>query len=403
MLKNQTAEIIIIGGGIAGLSAAIYLGRAERNAFVIDAGKSMARWEPDVENYLGFPEGIAGSELLRRGQEQASRYGVGIIRDEIVKAERKQDLFKLRGRTHSYAARRLLLANGIFHRPAEIDGVPECLGHSMFFCKDCDGFRVRGKRIAIYGRGNEAVEYALAMTFYSACVAIVTDGKRPRWDRQHAGWIKKYEIPVYQERIVAVGREGCEVRSLKFPKGLELEVDAVFTTRGDIYFNGLATSLGARVDAEGQVVVDLDMRTTVKGLYAAGCVTPANCQMIIAAGQGATAAQTINHDLFQESLATHSLQRYRGQQLQDLARSGASEDRKKILATNHASALDAPGLQAGSQWPTATKPVKSRKTYGKRREINRSGSSRGQGLQSMDAVRKVSRVHGRRRRSPAIG
>jgi thioredoxin reductase (NADPH) len=89
----------------------------------------------------------------------------------------------------------------------------------------------------------------------------------------------------------------------------------LFTTRGDIYFNELAKELGAKVNAAGDVVVDLGMRTTVEGLYAAGCVTPANCQMIIAAGQGAIAAQAINRDLFEESLATHSLRRFRRRQL----------------------------------------------------------------------------------------
>jgi thioredoxin reductase (NADPH) len=83
-----------------------------------------------------------------------------------------------------------------------------------------------------------------------------------------------------------------------------LNIEGLFTTRGDIYFSHLAENLGAKVNRAGEIVVGLDMRTTVKGLYAAGCVTPANCQMIIAAGQGAIAAQAINRNLFEESLAT---------------------------------------------------------------------------------------------------
>jgi thioredoxin reductase (NADPH) len=97
--------------------------------------------------------------------------------------------------------------------------------------------------------------------------------------------------------------------------GEEVEVDALFTTRGDICYNELARSLGADVDPEGQIKVNVSMATSVPGLYAAGCVTPANCQMIISAGDGAVAAQAINRDLFEESLRTHQLRRLRRQQL----------------------------------------------------------------------------------------
>jgi thioredoxin reductase (NADPH) len=335
-------EVIIVGGGLAGLSAAIYLGRAERDTLVIDSGKSMAKWEPDVQNYLGFPDGVAGEELIKRGSQQARRYQTKFVEDEIVTVRKEQGVFLLEGTRGNYRARRLLMATGIYHLPPEIEGVSDCLGHSMFFCKDCDGYLVRGKEIAIYGWSNEAVEYALGMLFYSSSVLIVTGGKKIRWDEQHAGWIKEYEIPVYQEKIACVGREGCQVRSLNLEDGPELKCDALFTTRGDIYFNKLAKDLGAEVDEEGEIIVDLCLRTTIEGLYAAGCVTPANCQMIIAAGQGATAAQTINRDFFEESLATHSLRRFRKAQLEDLEETGSPKDRKELV--EEVSALDPGGL-----------------------------------------------------------
>jgi thioredoxin reductase (NADPH) len=95
-----------------------------------------------------------------------------------------------------------------------------------------------------------------------------------------------------------------------------LKIDYIFTTRGDVFHTKLAKKLGAELDEDGQIKVDLCMRTTVPRLYAAGCVTPANCQMIIAAGQGAAAAQAINRDLFEENLASHSLRRLREVQLE---------------------------------------------------------------------------------------
>jgi len=309
-------EVIVVGGGIAGLSAAIYLGRAQRDVLVVDSGHSMAKWEPVVQNYLGFPNGVGGEELLKNGRTQARRYQARIVRDKITNVSSRKSIFVLKGRRKTYRTKRLLVATGIFHLPPEIPGVKECLGHSMFFCKDCDGHRVRGKRIAIVGQNNEAVEYALGMLHYSACVIVATNGKRALWDRQHARWLEEYEIPVARKHIRDVLHRKRKIRALKFASGQDAKIDYIFTTRGDIFYNQLAKKLGAKIDSDGQIKIDQCMRTSVPGLYAAGCVTPANCQMIIAAGQGAAAAQAINRDLFEESLASHALRRFREAQLE---------------------------------------------------------------------------------------
>jgi thioredoxin reductase (NADPH) len=308
-------EAVIVGGGLAGLSAAIYLGRARRHILVIDEKRSMARWEPHVQNYLGFPSGIAGDELVRRGRKQARRYGVRFVKDRIVRAKEKKGGFRLQGDKRSYECKRLLISTGIFHIPPDLPQIDSCLGHSMFFCKDCDGYRVQGQAIGIYGWTNEAVEYALAMLVYSPCVVVLSDGRSPAWDKQHQRWLREYRVPVHTANINAVEAPNRRLRSLSLHDGTDIVLDALFITRGDVYYNDIARGLGAKVDVKGEVRVDADMRTTVKGLYAAGCVTPANCQMIIAAGQGATAAQAINRDLFQESLASHNLRRLRGKQL----------------------------------------------------------------------------------------
>lgn len=313
----KTREVIVIGGGIAGLSAAIYLGRAQRDTLVIDSGHSMAKWEPIVENYLGFADGVAGEQLLKKwtAAGEAPRGRFCQRRNQISLVGKSH--FALKGKNKTYRTRRLLLATGIFHLPPEIPGVKECLGHRMFFCKDCDGYRVRGKRIAIIGANNEAIEYALGMLHYSACVIVATNGKKPRWDKRHAEWLAEYEIPIERRPIRDVEHRRRKIRALDFADGSCLKIDYLFTTRGDIFHNRLAKKLGAKLDSDGEITVDQCMRTSVPRLYAAGCVTPANCQMIIAAGQGAAAAQAINRDLFEESLATHSLQRFREAQLAD--------------------------------------------------------------------------------------
>jgi thioredoxin reductase (NADPH) len=317
---SHPAEIwdcIVVGGGCAGLSAAIYLGRAKRKTLLIDSGQSLALFEPDVQNYFGFPDGISGEELIQRGKLQAKKYETKIVRDEIANARRNENGFQLDGKCERYFAKRLLLATGVLHVPPDIPHVNECLGHSMFFCKDCDGYRSQGKQVIVVGANNEAVEYALGMLCYVSCVSIATNGKTTRWDERHAGWISEYEIPVYSLPLKGVNQENGFLKMVTFDDGRCIEVDALFTTRGDIVHNKLGKALGAELDSDGQVVVDHCMKTSVSGLYAAGCVTPANCQMIIAAGDGATAAQAINRDLFEESLSNHALRRFRAKQISD--------------------------------------------------------------------------------------
>ncbi len=276
----------------------------------------MARWEPDVQNYLGFPEGISGEELLRRGREQSRRYHVEVIEDEITEAGRDANgNFRLHGSAQDFLGRKLLVATGIYHIPPDIPGVTECLGHSLFFCKDCDGYRVQDKKIGVYGANNEAVRYALSILLFSSAVVILTDGHSVHWDERHAGWIAEYEIPVFTQKIIRLDHQDRQIESLTFADRTCIEVDVLFTTRGDIYYHKFAKSLGAKLSSEGEIEVDIDQRTSIDGLYAAGCVTPANCQMIIAAGQGAIAAQAINRTLLEEDLGNHRLRRLRDHQL----------------------------------------------------------------------------------------
>jgi thioredoxin reductase (NADPH) len=315
MGDQRLRDVAIVGGGLAGLSAAIYLARAMRDVIVLDAGRSMAVWEPDVQNYLGFPDGISGEELLERGRRQAAAYGAELVTDEVLDVTGQADDFRLTGRAARYRARRVLLCTGIFHIPPDIPGVEACTGRSMFFCKDCDGYRVRGKRLAVVGANDDAVEYALGMLVYSPTVVVATNGEAPHWDEPHAQWLAEYEIPVHTGRIEGVAHTEGQIGALAFEGGRQLAIDYLFTTRGDMYHLALGRALGLETDDDHQLKVDAKCRTSVEGVYAAGCVTPANCQMIIAAGQGATAAQAINRDLFESAIASHALRPLRESQL----------------------------------------------------------------------------------------
>ena len=284
-ITSERWDAVIVGGGVAGLSAAVYLGRSNRRALLVDAAESMARWEPLVENYLGFPEGLSGQRLLDLGRAQVHKFGVRTVHDTILRIRREGDAFVLEG-AGIYYSTRVLLATGLTHLLPDIQGADVCMGRSLFFCKDCDAFRVRGKRIAIYGRRNEAARYALAMLAFSTSITIVTDGRLPIWDQKWQEALQECGVPIHERSVKALWHREGRLQAVMFDDGTTCQVDAMFTTRGDVYHTALAEDLGAAEDEEGQLIVDGDMRTTVPGLYAAGCVTPANCQMIIAAGLG---------------------------------------------------------------------------------------------------------------------
>lgn len=315
MVTSGSHEVVIVGGGLAGLSAAIYLARALRDVTVVDAGHPMATWEPDVQNYLGFPHGISGEALVQRGRAQAERFGAAFVRDEILRAARTPAGFELQGRATRQLARSVLVATGGYHLPPDIPGVAECLGQSLFFCQDCDGYRVMGRRLGVLGTTERTVTFALALLSYSPHVVLLTNGEVPQWDEQHTAWLAHYAIPVHAGRIVALEQEERQLTAVCFEGGRCLGLDAMFTRRGDLAHHALARMLGAVLDGEGQIMVDAEMATSIPGLYAAGCVTAANCQMIIAAGQGATAAQAIARDLFQADLREGRLHRLRITQL----------------------------------------------------------------------------------------
>lgn len=267
----------------------------------------MAQWEPEVGNYLGFPNGISGGRLLRRARQQALQYPVQLVRDQVAHAQATEEHFEVTGNTGIHRARYLLLATGAYHLPPALPGIKRCLGHSLFFCKDCDGWRVSGKTTGIYGWTSEAADYALGIKLYSPEVFLVTDGRRPGWSSRQAGWLRQYAVRIYREPIQAALHSRGQLHALRLSGGEEIPLEALFCTRGDLYLNHLAKELGAELTREGSVRVDGDLRTSVKRLYAAGCLTPANCQMIIAAGQGAAAAQAINRDLFEHQLAAGTL------------------------------------------------------------------------------------------------
>lgn len=244
----------------------------------------MAKWEPEVQNHLGFPEAIDGVDLLRRGMKQVIDYEVAVVLDQINCLSVDGETFSISRQDTSYRARERATWHRAHSATPDFPGVQACLGKSLLFCKDCDPYRVRGQKILIVGNNNEAADYALAMLLFTSSVTICTHGQKPRWDAAHDKWLEKYAVPVRYGCIQFVLHEDGQLTTVTFEEGDSVNIEAIFVTSGDIIHNNLARSVGAQVDEEGHIIVDHCRKTFVSGLYAAGCVTSASCQMIIAAG-----------------------------------------------------------------------------------------------------------------------
>jgi thioredoxin reductase (NADPH) len=295
-------DCVVVGGGPAGLSAAIYLARFQRSVLVVDGADGRSSFHQVNENYLGFPKGIPARRLRLLGRQQARRFGVRFATDRLVDAAAEGDLFRFRGQGRRvYRGRTAVLATGVVDHFPEVTGWREAVGRSLFWCITCDGYKVRDRRVAVVGAADEAAGTTLQLRNFTDQLSFVTNrppgrsGLGDAW-RQRLGAVG---IDLIEGQIEdARGDEGL-LHSLVLVGGREVPVDYVFSQQGARPSSDLAERLGARRDESGYVDVDEEQRTSVARLYAAGDVTRAfSHQVVTAAHEGAQAAQAANYDLY---------------------------------------------------------------------------------------------------------
>lgn len=288
-------DCIIVGGGPAGLTAAIYLARFLMRVVVIDAGHSRAASIPKTRNHAGFPDGIAGTELLARMRAQAEKYGVRIVDGTVETLTREGDHFVANGDDR---ARSVLLATGVVNNRPEMDGALHDDGVArglIRYCPICDGYEVRDRAIAVLGSGDHGTKEALFLRGYSADVTLIEPDGGNGLD---SGC--REQLSTAGVRIVAGPVGGFELGDAKItlalPGGPE-SFDTLYPALGSVIRSELARGLGAEMSEEGCLIVDAHQRTGVPGLYAAGDVVLGLDQISHAMGGGGIAATTIRNDL----------------------------------------------------------------------------------------------------------
>ncbi len=299
-MSDMDYDCLVIGGGPAGLTAAIYLTRYHLSLKVVDAGKSRASWIPCTHNHAGFPGGISGKELLARMREQAQMYGASIETGRVTRLDKIEGGFMAEWGSGSVTARKVLLATGITNRrpPMDEDLHNEALARGLIrYCPVCDGFEVTDKKVGVIGSGSHGVAEAVFIRGFTEDITLIAPDRAHDLSAEDKAKMHAFGIKCVDGPCQAVSTAD-ECITIATPYG-EHAFDSVYPALG----SDTHTELAQQVEAElkdGNVVVDSHQRTSVPGLYAAGDVVIGLDQISHAMGEGGVAATTMRNDLAQE-------------------------------------------------------------------------------------------------------
>ena len=298
-------DVLIVGAGSAGLSAALTLGRCRRRVLVADGGAPRNAPSGAVHGFL-TRDGVRPAELLRLGRAQLEPYPTVAVHElKISSLTTVAGGFKAEGRTgqgHAWAgtARRVLLATGVEDQLPPLPGFREYWGSGVLHCPYCHGYEVRDQPLAIYGRGHTVVGLALLLRNWSQQVVVVTDG--PGHLTAHARQrLARHGIGLREQPVARlVGGPDGLLRCVEFADGTFYECKALFLHAPQAQRSDLAATLGARHNSKGALWVDKNMQTSLRGLHAAGDITPGQQQALVAAAKGNQAGICLNEALTRE-------------------------------------------------------------------------------------------------------
>jgi thioredoxin reductase (NADPH) len=294
---DQVYDLIIIGGGPAGLTAAVYAGRAALKALLLGGvtpGGQIAN-TAHVENYPGFPEGISGAELAMRFQSQAERFVAKLANDFVTEVDFSASPFVVKTHSETYRGRAVIIATGAYPRRLGVPGEKEYFGRGVSTCATCDGFFYKDRRVVVVGGGDSAIDEGLFLTKFASEVTVIhrRDELRATKSLQERAFANPKMRFVWDSVVEEIlGQDtvtGVRVRNVKTGETSVVETDGVFVYVGLIPGTKLFEGR-LELNEQGYIVVDSSQRTSVPGVFAAGDVqSPDFRQVVIAAGAGAKA------------------------------------------------------------------------------------------------------------------
>lgn len=301
-------DLVIIGGGPAGLTAGIYAGRQGMNAVILErmTGAGSGYMVPLMENYPGF-EVTSGKELLEKMRKQVEKH-IPVKNMEEVKEIRENSpgdisLITSQG---EYRAKSVIISTGSHHRRLNVPGEYEFLGRGVSYCATCDGPLFKEKSVVVVGGGNAAVQEAIYLNDLDCDVTIIHRRDELRAEKYLQNKLKEHEIPVIWDSVVeGINGEGVvnsiSILNRKTQEKKDLPTDGVFIAVGEEPLNKVAQSAGVELDKEGYIVTDKHQRTNLPGIYAAGDITGGIKQWVVACSEGAVAALIAFVEVMEES------------------------------------------------------------------------------------------------------
>jgi thioredoxin reductase (NADPH) len=291
-------DVLVVGGGPAGLSAALYAARALRRTLVLDRGGG--RWDgPQVtENYFGFPDGVPARELRARGAAQARRLGAAIEHAAATDVQEGAECFVVQTDRGPREARTIVLATGVDDRYPDVPDWRAFEGAGLYWCLTCDGPLARGRPAAVIGDDEAAACEALQLRRFTDRVTLVAPG-RPRWTEARGAALARAGVPVAGGPVERIepGPEG-RLAGIRLPGGERVAAEVAFVHEPGRPNSALARRLGLALSDKGYISVNTEQRTSRPRVYAAGDVTRLHShQVVTAVHEGATAAIAASFDL----------------------------------------------------------------------------------------------------------
>jgi thioredoxin reductase (NADPH) len=294
-------DCIIIGGGPAGLSAAIYLGRFLRKVLVVDQKQGRSSWAQINENYLGFPNGVKARRLRALGKKQAQKFGAEFLFGNVVTISKEKEIFLITLKSELLKAKSIILCTGVKDRFPQFQDYKEYIGKSLLWCITCDGYKTIDKSIIVIGSDDEAAVTCMQFLTYTNKITFLTncDKDKCKISDSKIENLKKADIPIHICKLgKVIGNDGW-AQSIKTETNETIEVDLIFSLQGAIPNMELTQSLGVKLNKDGYIITDSEQRTNIPFVYAAGDVTRLfSHQIITAAHEGSMAAQSANYDLY---------------------------------------------------------------------------------------------------------
>lgn len=300
-MADLVYDSIVIGGGPAGLSAALQLARFNRQVAIFDVAGGRSNYSQVNHNYLGFPGGIPARELRELGSRQLRMYPVAFLDESVEALEQDGGAFVARGSSGlRVVARTVVIATGVQDHFPDFPMWETYVGRSIFWCIVCDGYSTRGKRLIMVGNDDDAAVTALQFLVFTKSITMLSNAEECEISSEKLALLESHGIPVVEGRIAdLLGNDGI-LGAVELDNGETLAADYMFSLQGCGPNSSLASSIGVACREDGYIEVNEDQQTNIPGVFAAGDVTGhLSHQVATAVHEGITAATAAQYYLYE--------------------------------------------------------------------------------------------------------